>query len=146
MDIGTIASLLVVGAIALAATVLVKRRAAGEDPGSALLDFGAAYPDAAVRDVVRTADGKATFLRLADGRTGLVKTEGSRRALRLIEPGSVPAEGPAGEGGRGITLGGRGEAQEVFVFARAEDAAEVLLWLCTTYAATDRRPDRAPSG
>ena len=137
MNIGTIASLLLIVAIVLLAAVLVRRRATseGEDPGSALLDFGAAFPDAAVRDVVCTADGAATFLRLADGRTGLVRTVGARRAIRLIEPGSVRAEGPAGEGGRGIALGGEGG--EMFLFARSEDAAEVLLWLCSSYAAAE---------
>lgn len=140
MSIGTIVFLLLVAAAALPAVLLRRRRAeAEEDPGGALLDFGAAFPDAAVRDVVRTADGRATFLRLADGRTGLVKTDGVRQALRMIEPGDVHLEGPVGDRGLGISFTGDGVQRETFLFARPEDAAEVSLWLCTALAAAESR-------
>lgn len=137
MDTGTIVSVLVVAAIALGALVLRRRRAvgdSGEDTGSALVDFGTAFPDAAVRDVVRTSDGRSTFLRLADGRTGLVMVEGRRHALQILEPGLVRVEGPAGECGLTVSFRGDEERRETFLFARPEDAAEVSLWLCASIA------------
>ncbi len=138
MNVGTIAFLLIIAAIALAAVLLRRRRADGEgedDTGSALLQFGTSFPDAAVRDVVRTADGKATFLRLADGRTGLVRVDGLRHAMRIIEPRQVDVDGPAGDCGLRLSFRGEEDTAQTFVFTRAQDAAEVSLWLCAGFAA-----------
>jgi len=143
MEIGTIVSLLLLATIAVGAVFLRKRSIGSEseeDAGSVLVDFGAAFPEAAIRDVVRTADGRSTFLRLADGRTGLVRAEGRRHVLQILDAGNMHVEGPAGERGLKVAFRGSEAGDETFLFARPEDAAEVSLWLCASVARTASGP------
>lgn len=114
---------------------IIRRRDASEvrDPGEALVEFGSAYPDEAIRAVLMDKTGQTTFMRLADGKTGLAQILGNTFVIRLIQPGDVQVDiSPDGEGllitfEDDSMIGGRYE------FASPEDAAEVSLWICGSF-------------
>ena len=114
---------------------VIRRRDASEvrDPGEALVEFGIAYPDEAVRAVLMDKHGTTTFMRLADGKTGLTEVLGNTFVVRLIQPGDVQVDiSPDGEGllilfEDDSMIGGHYE------FASAEDAAEVSMWICGSF-------------
>lgn len=139
MSVASLIFIAVIVAAGLAAIALRRIRRSGEgagDPGEVLMQFGEVFPGAAIRDVVRTADGKATFLRLADGRTGLVRSVGGRYEMMVLQPSATRVDAPAGENALTINPGD-GKADRPFVFSRPEDAAEVSLWLCTALAVAE---------
>lgn len=113
------------------------------DTGLAIMDFNRAFPGEPVRDVILTKDGRNAFLRLADSRTGFLHTTGRHSLAHIVEPAFVKVEGPVDETGLTIYFldstcrGGR------FTFARTEDAAEVMLWLCGSLAAVEERAERS---
>ncbi|TPW29582.1 cupin domain-containing protein [Pararhizobium mangrovi] len=134
--------LVVIGAVAALFVYLrwQRRRVDAFDPGETMLIFAQAFPDEAVRAVVATRNGQAVFLRLADGRTGLVETHDRRQIVRRLEPGEAFVT-PAGKDGRALTFrfsGGKGRAA-TFEFGLPEEAAEVSLWLCDTLLLGSRR-------
>ena len=61
-------------AICLLVLRINRRRDDGivRDPGEALVEFGNAYPKEAIRGALMDKSGKTTFMRLADGKTGLI--------------------------------------------------------------------------
>lgn len=132
MSFGFVVTIVIVAALFLLRGFLRSRRAAETDlpdSGSAILAFGAAFPDEAVRAAVHTRDGTCTFLRLADGKTGFVREGARRDVARVIARGEVtmtPLDDPKS---LGITFQGEGDGCETFVFATPQDAAEVALWL-----------------
>ncbi|RYE53916.1 MAG: hypothetical protein EOP18_08345, partial [Rhizobiaceae bacterium] len=73
------------------ATNLLKTEAEGErfDAGLAILEFGRAYPDEAIRQVLMSSDGDMVFLRLWTGRTGLMRRVGNRELCYLVNPADV---------------------------------------------------------
>ena len=103
------------------------------DPGEALVEFGNAYPNEAIRGVLMDKSGITTFMRLADGRTGLTQIVGNAWVVRIIEPDDVQVD--LNDGGDGLVLkfdqdsmiGGE------YQFSSPEDAAEVLLWICGSF-------------
>ena len=101
------------------------------DTGLAILQFGHAYPNEAIREVVSTADGNGHFLRLHDGKVGFMRAHGQHFASRLIEPGGVRARHTAS--GSGLVLefaeDAAGRDAGSFEFRTSADAAEVSLWL-----------------
>jgi hypothetical protein len=52
------------------------------------MEFARAYPGEPIRSVTMTKDGEASFLRLADGKTGFLQAMGRHYVARLIVPGS----------------------------------------------------------
>lgn len=106
----------------------------GRDHGEVIMEFARAYPGEAIRSLTMTKDGNASFLRLADGKTGFIQNMGRHNVARLILPGDVgvqPIENPPGlriEFHESSLKGGD------YVFDSAEDAAEVSLWLCGSFA------------
>lgn len=103
------------------------------DPGEAIVEFGIVFPDEAVRSVRMDKDGNTTFMRLADGKTGLAQIVGNTYVVRLIQPGEIGVSlTEDGEGlilnfEKGSTIGG------VYEFLEPEDAAEVSLWICGSF-------------
>lgn len=103
------------------------------DPGEAIVEFGNVFPDEAVRSVRMDKDGQTTFMRLADGRTGLTQIVGTTYVVRLIQPGEIgvgltdDGEGLILNFEKGSTIGG------VYEFNEPEDAAEVSLWICGSF-------------
>ena len=104
------------------------------DPGEALIEFAQAYPGEAVRAVAMTMDGKACFLRLADGKAGFLQAMGRHYVARLILPGSVAVEALEDQPGLRIHFHDSTLKGGDYVFKSTEEAAEVSLWLCGSFA------------
>jgi len=133
---------MVVAVIAAIGVLLLLARRRGEpkgsdeaaDAGLAILEFGRAFPDEPVRDVIMTADGQSAFLRLADGRTGFLHAMGRHYVTHLIPPGGVEIEGRPGE--RSLVARFRDSSFKggTFTFSKVEEAAEVSVWLLGSFA------------
>lgn len=100
-----------------------------QDAGLAILEFGRAFPNEAIRQLHATADGSAVFVRLHDGKAGFMRSMRGHYSCHLIEPGTVHAR-PLSNG-RGLALEFTNAAHHngEFVFETAEDAADVSLWM-----------------
>lgn len=103
------------------------------DPGESIVEFGNAFPDEAVRSVRMDKQGLTTFMRLADGRTGLTQIIGTTYVVRMIQPGEIGVS--LTEDGQGLILNfEKGSAiGGVYEFNEPEDAAEVSLWICGSF-------------
>ncbi|MCX8997578.1 hypothetical protein NOF55_10710 [Rhizobiaceae bacterium BDR2-2] len=116
------------------------------DIGLALLDFGRAFPNEAIRSLHFTNEGAAVFVRLFDNRAGFMrKVRGGHYACRLIAPGAVRVQ-PL-ENGRGFAVDFTDDPpySGTFEFASAPEAAEVSLWLLENYVHPEDREEPAPS-
>ncbi len=102
--------------------------------GRASEDGARAYPGEAIRSVTMTRDGDASFLRLADGKTGFMQSMGRHHVARLILPGEVSVAPLDDEPGLHIEFHESTLKGGNYVFERAEAAAEVSLWLCGSFA------------
>ena len=103
--------------------------AAADDTGLAIVEFGRAYPNEAIRQVITTADGRTVFLRLYDGKAGCMHAHGRHYTSHLIDPGTVRVEDTGT--GRGLKIEFLETVFESgrFEFRSQKDAAEVSLWL-----------------
>lgn len=104
------------------------------DHGEAILEFARAYPSEAIRSVTMTMDGRASFLRLADGKTGFLQVMGRHYVARLILPGSAAVEPLEEQPGLRIEFHDSTLKGGDYVFDTTEEAAEVSLWLCDSFA------------
>lgn len=106
-----------------------------DEAGSALIEFGKAFPLEAVRDVAMTADRQTVFLRLFDGKVGCVKYHGRTMSCRLLHPGT--ANVLPGDQQNAVRIEFRNSQSDSgeFVFSSARQAAEVSLWLLGSFAA-----------
>lgn len=104
------------------------------DHGEVILEFARAYPGEAIRSVTMTKDGNASFLRLADGRTGFIQSMGRHQVARLILAGDVSVQPVEDQPGLRIEFHESTLKGGDYVFATAEEAAEVSLWLCGSFA------------
>jgi hypothetical protein len=128
--------------VAFAVTLLIgvvhytggSRGKSGRDHGEVILEFARAYPGEAIRSVTMTKDGNASFLRLADGKTGFIQTMGRHQVARLILPGDVSVQPVEDQPGLHIQFHESTLKGGDYVFDSAEDAAEVSLWLCGSFA------------
>lgn len=108
------------------------------DLGTAILEFGRAFPEEAIRSLHGTTDGDV-FVRLDNDRTGFMRNRRSHYACHLIQPGRVrivplpDAKGFAAEFLDAPTLNGE------FVFVNETEAAEVSLWLLDNYVSVAGR-------
>ncbi|HET7412451.1 MAG TPA: hypothetical protein VFJ18_07280, partial [Pararhizobium sp.] len=136
---------------ALGAMALRRRRfgpSSRRDPGPILVEFGTAFPEEAIRDIILTEDGETAFLRLADDKTGFVRAQGKRYLMRIIPPGGIVMEGPVGARGLAFGFGEGSGKPTTYIFGKAEEAAEVSLWLCGNFKLTeaDGGPLRSAEG
>ncbi|MDF1609899.1 hypothetical protein PZ897_17075 [Hoeflea sp. YIM 152468] len=120
------------------------RIAATRDHGEVILEFARAYPGEAIRSVTMTEDRQASFLRLADGKTGFLQTMGRHHVARLILPGEVTVLPLEGQPGFHVKFHDSTLKGGNYIFASTEDAAEVSLWLCGNFAFA--APKMASSG
>ncbi|MBD9372168.1 hypothetical protein IB238_05930 [Rhizobium sp. ARZ01] len=106
-----------------------EHKQAENDTGLAILEFGQAYPNEAIREVISTVNGDSVFLRLHDGKVGCMRAHGKHFTSHVIEPGSVRVRNTAS--GNGLALDFTDNAYENgrFEFRTSADAAEVSLWL-----------------
>ncbi|MDO6963920.1 hypothetical protein [Rhizobium alvei] len=112
------------------------RQRSGEDEvdtGLAILEFGRAYPDEAIRQVAMTDDGFMVFLRLWTGRCGCMKRSGGRYLCHLIDPKKVMMV-PTDDG-RGLNLqfAGLPALDGDYRFNSDKQAAEVSLWILGSF-------------
>lgn len=104
------------------------------DEGTALVEFGSAYPEEAVRAVVMTRDRKAAFFRLAGDKTGFLQAMGRHHIARVIDPGLVNVAAVDGEPALKVNFRESAFKGGTYKFTSQEDAAEVSLWLCGALA------------
>ncbi|MCJ8520523.1 hypothetical protein [Pseudorhizobium tarimense] len=107
-----------------------------EDIGFAILQFGKAFPREAIRELHPTADGKSVFLRLHDGKTGIMRSHAKHYSCHLIKPGRVRVNGLPDAKGFSAEFLDTPKNNGEFVFKSEADAAEVSLWLLGNYVAT----------
>lgn len=118
---------------------------AGEDAGLAILEFGRAFPEEAIREVITTANGRTVFLRLHDGKAGCMNAHGHHYSCHRIDPGTVrvSAAGP-----KRLTVQFPNAAHEggTFEFRDEREAAEVSLWLLGSFMPGMTTPDHQTAG
>jgi hypothetical protein len=103
------------------------------DAGLVIVEFGRAFPTEAIRQMQKTADGEAVFLRLHDNKAGMMRNLRKRFACHLIEPGRVRVSDTGREKGLDIEFLDAPHHNGTFEFTSPEDAAEVSLWLLGNY-------------
>ena len=131
--------LLLIAVIVLAAAFYMWMNARAErdwdnpDAGSAMVEFGRAFPDEAIRALHSTADRKAIFLRLHDGKAGFIQSHGTHYVCHVIQPGKVRVN--TSETGCGLIVHFPDFAylDNAFEFQNAGEAAEVSLWLLGSF-------------
>jgi hypothetical protein len=114
------------------------------DTGLAIIEFGRAFPNEAIRQLQTTENGQAVFVRLHDNKAGFMRNMSRHFACHLIEPGRVRVVGS--ETGRGLVVDFLDAPYHNadFEFASAKEASEVSLWLLGNYIA---EPDKdLPTG
>lgn len=99
------------------------------DMGHAILEFGRAYPQEAIRALHSTADGQTVFVRLHDNKAGIMRSLRGHYSCHLIEPGTVRVSPSASGRGLQIEFLDTRHHTGTYEFARPDDAAEVSLWL-----------------
>lgn len=100
-----------------------------KDTGIAILEFGRAFPNEAIRQLHATADGNVLFVRLHDNKAGFMRSMRGHYACHLIEPGTAHVSPLDNGKGLAIEFVNAPHNNGAFVFASAEEAAEVSLWL-----------------
>lgn len=108
-----------------------------QDTGLAILEFGRAFPAEAIRQLQRTENGQAVFVRLHDNKAGFMKNLRNHFACHLIQPGRVRVRDTANPKAVTIDFLDAPHHNGTFVFSTQMDAAEVSLWLLGNYVATD---------
>lgn len=129
------------------ATNLLKTEAEGErfDAGLAILEFGKAYPDEAIRHVLISADGEMVFLRLWTGRTGLMRRIGNRELCHLVDPANVRVSTDEDGKSLTITFPTLKPMSGTVTFRSEREAAEVGLWLLGSVTASIPQEFALPS-
>jgi hypothetical protein len=87
------------------------------------------YPGEQTGEIAVSDDGRAAFIALGGGRTGLVHAIGARYVTRILQPQAVRAVNCDGSGGLALRLRDFTLPAEHAKFASASDAAKVSNWL-----------------
>lgn len=115
--------------------------AKGTDAGLALLEFGRAFPNEAVRSLHVTIDGKAVFVRLHDNKAGFMRNMGNHYACHLIEPGRLRVRSLDAKPGFSVEFLDTPFHDGDFIFSNPAEAAEVALWLLGNFVGPADRVD-----
>ncbi|MCQ2004337.1 hypothetical protein [Rhizobium sp. NRK18] len=99
------------------------------DTGIAIMEFGRAYPDEAIRALHSTADGNAVFVRLHDDKAGFMRSLKNHFACHLIQPGRVRAGEGAAKNSLKVEFLDAPYHNGTYQFKSAKEASEVSLWL-----------------
>jgi hypothetical protein len=129
------------------ATGLIKQDQASErfDAGLAIVEFGRAYPNEAIRNVIISADGEMVFLRLWTGLTGCMRRNGPRFLCHVIDPGDVRVIPTADGKGLDIEFAGLKALSGTFEFRSQREAAEVSLWILGSFTSKVDQGMQMPS-
>lgn len=122
------------------ATRMVARNKEDEglhDTGQAILDFGRAFPNEAIRQLQRTKNGQVLFVRLHDSKTGFMKSMRNHFACYLIEPGRARLRDASESGSITVDFLDAPHHSGTYEFTSPAEAAEVSLWLLGNYVAAD---------
>ncbi|MEY9163881.1 hypothetical protein ABIE78_002000 [Sinorhizobium fredii] len=128
-----IALIVFVGAFYVWMNARAESDASNPDTGSAMVEFGRAFPEEAIRALHSTTDGKAIFLRLHDGKAGFIQSHGTHYVCHVIQPGKLRVN--SSESGHGLIVHFPDFAylDNNFEFRTAAEAAEVSLWLLGSF-------------
>ncbi|MBP1849871.1 hypothetical protein [Rhizobium halophytocola] len=99
------------------------------DTGLAILEFGRAFPNEAIRSLHTTADQQTVFVRLFDNRAGFMRQTRHHYACHLIEPGTIRVQPLADGKGFAVEFREFPSQSGEFRFANVKEAAEVSLWM-----------------
>jgi hypothetical protein len=149
MSLGALVVVVVVGILLVIGAVHYtggSRQKDTRDHGDVILEFARAYPGEAIRSITMTADGMASFLRLADGKTGFLQAMGHHYVARMVMPETVTVQALEGKPGLRIEFHDSTLPAGDYVFASTEEAAEVSLWLCGSFALASPKFDEAEEG
>lgn len=129
------------------ATGLIKQDQANErfDAGLAIVEFGRAYPNEAIRNVIISADGEMVFLRLWTGLTGCMRRNGPRFLCHVIDPGDVRVTPTPDGKGLELEFAGLRSLSGTFEFRSSREAAEVSLWILGSFTSKADRGMQMPS-
>lgn len=136
--------------LAYYATRMARQQGDGDgemsDLGFAILQFGKAFPNEAIRELHPTADGRTVFLRLHDDKTGIMRSHSKHYSCQLIRPGRVRVGSLPDPRGFSAEFLDMPSNNGDFIFKSEADAAEVSLWLLGSYLPTaDKGPGEAPA-
>ncbi len=109
------------------------------DFGLAIVEFGRAFPNEAIRDLHATADAHAVFVRLHDGKAGILQSHMRHYVCHLIKPGRVRVHGMEDPRGFSAEFLDAPRNNGNFIFKNEAEAAEVSLWLLGNYVSSDDR-------
>jgi hypothetical protein len=115
------------------------------DTGLAIMEFGQAFPNEAIRSLNVTADGDAIFVRLHDTKAGFMKSHRNHYSCHLIEPGRVRVMPVANAKGFAVEFFDAPTQNGVYTFASEKEAAEVSLWLLDNYVSSGDRDIEEPA-
>ncbi|CAN7421342.1 hypothetical protein LJR030_004345 [Rhizobium sp. LjRoot30] len=113
------------------------------DMGLAIMEFGRAFPNEAIRDLHATKDGNTVFVRLHDNKAGFMRNMRGHYSCHLIEPGMARVRPTASGKGLIVEFTETPVHSGQFEFSSAEDAAEVSLWLLGNLVAMADKIDLA---
>lgn len=103
------------------------------DTGLAILEFGRAFPNEAIRSLHVTADAEAIFVRLYGSKAGFMRSRRNHYACHLIAPGRVRVFPLPNAKGFSVEFLDAPTQNGTFVFSSEKEAAEVSLWLLDNY-------------
>ncbi|WP_340162637.1 hypothetical protein [Neorhizobium sp. SOG26] len=134
--------------LVMAVVYYVRRLSSGRDedgsrydPGLAILEFGRAFPNEAIRSLHVTADGGAIFVRLHGNKAGFMKSHRNHFACHLIHPGRVQVQPLTSAKGFTVEFLDSPTQSGTYVFDTEKEAAEVSLWLLDNYVAIAERDE-----
>jgi len=115
------------------------------DTGLAIMEFGQAFPNEAIRSLHVTADGDAIFVRLHDNKAGFMRSHRSHYSCHLIEPGRVRVLPLTNARGFSVEFLDAPTQNGTYTFSSEKEAAEVSLWLLDNYVSIADRDIEEPA-
>ncbi|WJH39857.1 hypothetical protein N7E02_24585 [Aliirhizobium terrae] len=109
------------------------------DVGFAIVEFGRAFPEEAIRSLHATKDGNSIFVRLHDSKAGIMRNRRNHFACHVIHPGRVRVTPLIDVKGFSAEFLDAPTQNGEFFFRTEQEAAEVSLWLLDNYVSVEDR-------
>lgn len=116
------------------------------DTGLAILEFGRAYPNEAIRQLHATTGGDVVFVRLHDNKAGFMRSQRGHYSCHLIEPGTAQVSPTPDACGLVIEFSDVPHHNGTFRFESPAEAAEVSLWLLGNFVKGEAPDGLTPAG